>query len=201
VAAGERLRLGGRLELGTGERIVWSIADGRRGRRWRELATRDGDIVQAVLFETDPRGRVVRLEIASAAGLLTLHPEDDGALHGNVVGSDGVRHLTFDRTALFVVGSPASAAIVLGRLALVVGVGGSRSVDLVRIDDRLEPRAETWEVSRIDDRTWRLSELAASPAGAGEGSRSRLRDEVRVVRLDERGLIELPDPVAWPLER
>lgn len=199
MAAGERLRLGGRLELSTGERIVWSIADGRRGRRWRELATRDGDIVQAVLFETDPTGRVVHLEMASAAGLLTLHPEDDEVLHGNVVGPDGVRHLRFDRTALFVVGSPASAAIVLGRLALAVGVGGSRSVDLVRIDDRLEPRAETWEVSRIDDRTWHLSEFAASPASAGEGS--RLSGEVRVVHLDERGLVKLPDAASWALER
>lgn len=193
-----RLRLAGRLEPTTGERIVWSIADGRRGRRWRELATRDGDIVQAVLFETDPTGRVVRLEMASAAGLLTVHPEGD-VLHGNVVGPDGVRHLTLDRTTLFVVGSPASTAIVLGGLALAVGVGGSRSVDLVRIDDRLEPRAETWEVARIDERTWHLSELGASPAGAGEGSRRS--GQVRVIRLDERGLVELPDVVSWPLER
>ncbi len=155
--------------------------------------------MQAVLFETDPTGRVVRLEMASAAGLLTLHPEDDEVLHGNVVGPDGVRHLTFDRTALFVVGSPASAAIVLGRLALAVGVGGSRSVDLVRIDDRLEPRAETWEVSRIDDRTWHLSELAASPASAGRGADSPARSGSS--DLDERGLVKLPDAASWPLER
>lgn len=200
MATDERLRLGGRLALPTGERIVWSIADGRRGRRWRELATCDGDIVRAVLFETDPAGRVVRLEIATAAGLLTLHPEGgEEVLHGNVVGPDGVRHLTFDRAALFVVGSPASAAIVLGRLAPVVAVGGSRRVDLVRVDDALEPCAETWDVSRIEDRTWRLGELGPSPADAGEGS--RVSGEVWVVELDARGLVEVPDAVSWPLER
>jgi hypothetical protein len=202
VATDEHLRLGGRLELPTGERIVWSVADGRRGRRWRELATQDGAVVRAVLFETDPVGRVLRLEVATAAGLLTLHPEGhDEVLHGNVAGPDGVRHLTFDRTVLFVVRSPASAAIALGALGRAIGVGGSRPVDLVRVDDRLEPRPETWQVTRLDERTWRLEGPPREAEGAGEGSaEAGVVAEARTVRLDELGLVELPGGVAWPLE-
>ena len=42
-------------------------------------------------------GRPGRLEIATPAGLLTLHPEADGlSAHGNVVGPDGVRPLAYE---------------------------------------------------------------------------------------------------------
>ena len=51
---GEGLRRGGRATLPTGELIVWSIADGRRGRRWREVTSVAGTVVRAVLLETDP---------------------------------------------------------------------------------------------------------------------------------------------------
>jgi hypothetical protein len=56
----------------------------------------DGRGLLVVLLETDPGGSPTRLEVSSAAGLLTLHPEADGReAHGNVVGPDGVRPLAF----------------------------------------------------------------------------------------------------------
>jgi hypothetical protein len=191
------VRRGGRVDLPNGERVVWSVADGRRGRRWRELAQRDGVVTRSILFETAPHGRVVRLEIATAAGLLTVHPDGDGeVLHGNVVGAEGVRHLTFDRASLLVVGSPTAAAIETARLAGTIGVGESRPVDLVRLDDRLDPRPETWEVARLADRHWRLS-APRRPVGEGGGGPT----EDREIRLDEHGLVLIPGAVWWPLER
>lgn len=188
------LRLGGRVGLPSGEVVVWSVADGRRGRRWRESATRDGVLVWASLFETDRSGQVGRLEIASAAGLLTLHPDADGStLHGNVVTPDGIRHLTFAwgaGGALFVVGSPAAAAIALGRLAQTAPVGATERVSTIRIDSLLAPRPGAWDVSRVDERTWRLVEVSDAPS-----------PEERTVRLDEDGLVELPGGDRWRLER
>lgn len=139
------IRRGGVTITAHGERSVWTIADGRRGRRVRESISRGDTLVRTVLFEIDPAGRCVRLELATAHGLLTLHPDRDGGqLHGNVVGPAGVRHLTFDWSAdreLFVAGSPASTAIVRAR--------GVRTV--LRIDDELEPRTEAWDPERHPD--------------------------------------------------
>jgi hypothetical protein len=199
VGSEEPVRLGGRLRLPTGEVVVWSIADGRRGRRWREVASGPDGVARTVLAETDPTGRLVRLEIASAAGLLTLHPDEDGTvLHGNVVGPDGIRHLSFDRTTLLVVGSPASVAILTGWLAREIGIGETRSVDLVRIDDRLEPRPATWGASRVDERTWRLD--PAEP-GVGPGEGSGVADGGGLVRLERDGRLVVLDAWVGPLER
>ncbi len=123
------VRLGGRVELPSGEVVAWSVADGRRGRRWRESATRDGILAWTALFETSPSGRTERLEMASTAGLLTLHPDRDGfTLHGNVVTPAGIRHLTFpwsDGDALFVGVLSAAAAIALGRLVRTEAIGST----------------------------------------------------------------------------
>lgn len=189
-----RLRLGGRVALPSGEVVVWSVADGRRGRRWRESVTRDGVQIRSVLFETDRSGRVERLEMASDAGLLTLHPDaDDSTLHGNVVTSDGIRHLTFawgTADSLFVVGSPAAAAIALGRLVQTTATGTTERVSTIRVDTRLEPNPFAWDVSRVDERTWRLVEASDAPS-----------PEERTVRLDEDGLVDLPGGERWPLEQ
>jgi hypothetical protein len=96
--------------------VTWTIAEGRRGRRWREVLTRDGRIVHALLLETDPAGRFSHLELAVAAVLLTLHPEGDGTLHGNRVAADGagvepIAGLPFPAgAAVLVDGSPIAAA-------------------------------------------------------------------------------------------
>lgn len=145
------IRRGGVATTATGERVVWTIADGRRGRRWRESVSRDGVLVRTVLFELDPSGRVTRLEVATANGLLTLHPDDDGqTMHGNVVSPDGVRHLRFDwgpEQALLVEGSQAAATIVAG--------GGATSV--LRIGDDLDPHVVPLTAT-------------ASPAAAKDGA-------------------------------
>ena len=92
------LRRAGRLDLGRDGDALWSVADGRRGRRWRSLR-RDarGGVVSDLLLELDPAGAWMRLEVATRGGILTLHPEPgdgpDRQVHGNVVTPGGMRHL------------------------------------------------------------------------------------------------------------
>ena len=77
-----------------GSLVTWTVSEGRRGRRWREVIARDGAVVHALLLETDPDGRFSHMELARADGLWTFHPEADGTLHGNHVGSgSGVGHI------------------------------------------------------------------------------------------------------------
>lgn len=89
------LRRAGHGRSGDGRLVTWSVAEGRRGRRWREIVrTGEGSaIVSSLLLEVDPDGRFSHLELSTAAGLLTLHPEGDGTLHGNTVTANGVQHL------------------------------------------------------------------------------------------------------------
>ena len=151
---------------------------------------RDGSLAWSVLLEASTAGRPTRLEVTAPAGLLTLHPEsDESELHGNVVGADGIRHLAFAWSGgheLLILGSPASATITLRRLAGILGVGASRVIDVLRIDDQLDPRPARWKVERTDDHAWRL--------GDTDGS-----DEERLT-VDEDGRPLLTDAVTWPLE-
>lgn len=184
------LRAGGRATSGDGGRIVWSVAEGGRGRRWRESCERDGTLVRALLLEVTPGGRPTRLEVTTGAGLLTLHPDpDEGELHGNVVTPLGVRHLRFDWSPdheLLVLGSPACAAVSLGRLAAALAVGETRSVPMLRIDDALEPRLVDWSVTHAASATWRL--------------RSTSGDEELEVTVDDDGLVVPSEAERWPLE-
>ena len=76
-----------------GGTVTWSVAEGRRGRRWREAIARDGAILHSLLLELDTDGRFAHLELTTAAGLLTLHPEGDGTLHGNAIRAAGITHV------------------------------------------------------------------------------------------------------------
>jgi hypothetical protein len=89
----EWLRRAGVGRAPDGTTVSWSVAEGRRGRRWREAVEADGGLRSSLLLELDPDGRFSHLELATSAGLLTLHPEGDGTLHGNAVTRDGVRHV------------------------------------------------------------------------------------------------------------
>ena len=87
------VRRAGTGALADGTALVWTVAEGRRGRRWREVRTGPEGVISSLLLETDPQRRFAHMELATAAGLLTLHPEVDGTLHGNIVAADAIRHV------------------------------------------------------------------------------------------------------------
>ena len=100
--SGAWLRRAGRGRDADGNLIIWSVAEGRRGRRWREVVVEGSAVRSSLLLELAPDGRFSHLELTTAAGLLTLHPEADATLHGNAVTADGIHHvagLKWDRDA------------------------------------------------------------------------------------------------------
>ena len=185
------VRRGGHARTPLGDLVTWSQAEGERGTRWREAIERDGQLVRSLLLEVSTAGRPRRIEMTTRAGLLTLHPEpDESAIHGNVVRADGVRHLAFPWSAeheLLVVSSPASAAIAVRRLDRRVIVGAVTLVDMLRIDDELEPRPVRWRVERIARHGWHLRDTES--------------DEERRLTVEDDGRPALIDEVSWPLER
>lgn len=184
------IRRAGRATTIGGEILTWTEAEGTRGTRWREALERDGTLIRSLLLEVSAAGRPTRLEMTTAAGLLTLHPEpDESALHGNVVRGDGVDHLAFAWGAeheLLVLGSPASATIALRRLAGRVVVGATRPIDVLRIDDTLDPRPARWTAERVARHAWHL--------------RSDDGLEERRLTVDDEGRPVLTDALSWPLE-
>jgi hypothetical protein len=147
------------------------MAEGGRGSRWREVRVADGSIVTSLLLELDPHGRFSHLELSTATGLLTLHPEGDGTLHGNAVGADGIRHVVAMPWApddvVLVAGSSIARAAAARMIASPSEIGHVRGV-VVGLDLALARRA-------IDP-----SELA--------------------IALDPDGLPALAGGASWPLE-
>ena len=125
-----RLRRAGAGSLDDGTTVVWSVADGAKGRRWREVRSGPGGVISSLLLETNPARRFSHLELSTAAGLLTLHPEPDGTLHGNIVRAAGIHHVVGRRWAagavLSVEGSPTAAAAASWQIA---GSGGQLAGD------------------------------------------------------------------------
>ena len=164
--------------------VTWTVAEGRKGRRWREVVARGAEVVHALLLETDPNGRFSHLELALGDGLWTFHPEPDGTLHGNhVAATAGVRHIAGHAfapdDALIVEGSPVSlAAIAWGHAAgaLVRPVAGI----VIGADGVLVAQAEVL-IERLTGTRWQV----------GEGSS---------IEIDEAGLPVLDDGETWPLE-
>jgi hypothetical protein len=77
--------------LEDGSMVTWSVAEGARGRRWRWTIAMGEGLRHAGLVELDPDGRFGRLELETARGMLTLHPDADRrSAHGNVVRPGGV---------------------------------------------------------------------------------------------------------------
>jgi hypothetical protein len=188
------VRRAGTAALADGGEVVWSVADGRRGRRWRALTRRAGMISSSLLLEVGTDGRPARLEVATTAGLLTLHPETTGSLHGNAVMAEGVRHLALgwsDEHELEVEPLAISAAVTARRLGPTVPVGEGTDVPVVTIDADLVVGEETRRYVRLDAATWRIE-----------------RDgDTRTVAVDDRGLPVWPpttgspaEGVDWPLE-
>ena len=78
-------------------------------------------MVSSLLFETDPAGRFAHLELSTAAGLLTLHPESDGTLHGNAVMAEGIRHIVGEPWTL-------DGALLVEGSAIATAAAGERGV-------------------------------------------------------------------------
>lgn len=172
--------------------MTWSVADGARGRRWRSIATHpDGRLIQALLLETGPDGRLAKLELAAPAGLLTLHPDGDPVrLHGNVVRASGVEHLALAWSGahvLFAGVSPITAAVAAASLADRVAVGEGTSLAAVEVGADLVVRAATWRVARTGEGRWRM--LAADGGTA------------LVLEVAGDGTPVLAEGATWPLER
>ena len=164
----------------------WSVAEGRRGRRWREAIVGQGGLRHSLLLETAPGGRFSHLELSTPAGLLTLHPEADGTLHGNVIETGGIRHvvgLPWDAGGVVdVEGSAIAGAACARLLSTEVDAGGSARRTILRITGELLITTGPGIVERADQETWRIA--SGAPC-----------------RVDGAGLPVLPDAESWPLEQ
>lgn len=171
-----------------GSVVTWSVAEGRRGRRWREVVQEGGSVVLSLLLETDPDRRFAHLELSTAAGLLTLHPEGDGTLHGNAVDARGVSHVRglawpadafvlVDRSAVCVAAAIRQLDGLPGRPAQVRRAG-RRACALIGLDLGVRPGSVRLEV-------------------AGE---RWLLDGREVPTPTEDGLPKPESGVDWPLE-
>src|SRR4051794_39888638 len=157
-----------------GSLVTWTVSEGRRGRRWREVISRGTDVVHALLLETDPDGRFSHMELARADGLWTFHPEGNGTLHGNHVDRSGagVRHIEGwpfgPDDALVLDGSPVSLTAAVARWRGSVAVGASVVVGGVVIprDGRLR-REEALTIARVSGETWGVADASVEVDGAG----------------------------------
>lgn len=179
------MRRAGTGRTPAGDLVTWTVAEGRRGRRWREAVAPGPGLRHSLLLETDPDGRFSHLELATRAGLLTLHPEGDGTIHGNVVDERGVRHvvgLAWEVDGCVVIeGSPIATAAAVSGLGASLGPGGSAARIVLHVTRGLELRAGPGRVERLDAATWRI-------------------DGAEAVRVDGHGLPVLADARTWPLE-
>jgi hypothetical protein len=169
------VRLAGAGRRDDGAEVTWTIAEGRRGRRWRETVVLEGSLVHSLLYETGVDRRFTHLELATPAGLATLHPEGDGTLHGNVVRAGrGVEHIVgvpfSPDGVLLVTGSAIAAAAV----PWAVGETGAPAQRVLELD------SVTLTIGPAVDPTASVRQAAA---------------------VDPRGVPVLVDARIWPLER
>ena len=145
-------------------------------------------VVGVLLVETAPDGRLGRLELSTADGLLSLHIEGD-TLHGNVVRPTGMEHIALpwsDGDLLLVVGTPATAAAAARMLGDRIGIGQGQTVSGVSVDVHLGVRRATFRVARVGPRGWWF---VTADTGQQTG-----------VTLDLDGIPLLADADHWPLE-
>jgi hypothetical protein len=177
VALTAFVRRAGTGQFVDGTDVVWSVAEGQRGRRWREVRSRDGVVASSLLLETDPERRFAHLELSTPAGMLTLHPEPDGTLHGNAVTATGVHHFAG-------IAWPAGSALVVDGSAISIA-------------------AAAWfikgEPTAVTDLAGRLPIVMISPSLDVHAS-SIPADGLSHDRIDADGLPELTNGQTWPLE-
>jgi hypothetical protein len=155
------------------------------------MTSRDGRLVESVLIEVDRDGRPTRLELTNASGLLTLHPEPMGMLHGNVVTPSGIRHIALPwgkAHEIAIDRLPIAGAVTARRLAPLVGVGEGRDIDVVVVSDDLEASPATRRYDRVTAMSWRVQ--------AGQVTQMMTIDEDGVPTRSDRG----GEPVDWALE-
>lgn len=181
------LRRAGFLPLEDGRTVTWTVAEGRRGRRWREAVTKPDQpgIRHSLLLETDPSGWFSHLELSTEAGLLTLHPEGDGTVHGNVVSARGVEHvrgLEWEPHGIVLVdGSIVCRLAAFPGLGSVVAAGSALEVLVLRITRDLRLLAAREAIERPAERRWVIGGLER-------------------IAVDAAGLLPSNGESTWPLE-
>ncbi|MGH2512644.1 MAG: hypothetical protein ACRDGQ_08160 [Candidatus Limnocylindrales bacterium] len=159
------LRRAGGLVLADGSHLAWSCADGSRGRRWRAVLTSGSGptpatILESLLLEVDLDGRPARLELATPAGMLTLHPSADGLeLHGNIVpatgeGVEGLRLRWGPAHELDIAGLHLAIAVGLQRRRDGVVIGRTIQVDLVVVGPDLDVGPARRRIRRVGQGSW-----------------------------------------------
>jgi len=145
-------------------------------------------MARSMTLETGHAGQWLRLEMAAPAGLLSLHPDREGSIHGNVASADGVRDVALGvlRPPLVDVRDSLVGETALCRaLERLVAAGEARTVTVVRVSAGLEVATGELEVLRRDARSWEL--------GDSDGRRE--------VSIGDRGApAEGEAGVRWPLE-
>lgn len=180
------LRVGGRGSTPAGRSIIWSVAEGSRGRRYREVRRAGEGIAHSLLLETGPDGRFSHLELSTPSGLLTLHPEPDGTLHGHAIVSDGIEHiagLEWEPDALIAIEDSVvclMAAAHLLRPSLAPGTSLARHA--------------AWIPSTL----W--VEIRPVRVGRGRGGRWQLGSDGEI-EIDQTGAPLLTGGETWPLDR
>lgn len=193
----EWLRQAGHVRAPDGQGITWSVAEGRRGRRWRELVRVGGGRIglrHSLLLETDPDGRFSHLELSTDSGLFTIHPEADGTLHGNGIvdhreaglrdasGVEHVRGLVWPPDGIVLVeGSLVCQLAAIHALEGAIEPFAARSQATAWIPLTLWLEIRPVRVERIEERRWRFGEAGA-------------------LEVDEDGLPRLDAGTTWPLE-
>jgi hypothetical protein len=183
------LRRAGRAPLDGDRTLLWTAAEGARGRRWRASVVEGDSVGVSILLEVGSNDRPSRLEVTTAAGLLTLHPDRSGSrLHGNVATADGVRHVDLpwsDAHHLDVAGCPVTLAVIANALRAEVPAGASIDVPVVTVGRSLVPTEAVARLDRTSDRSWHLE----------------IDGRSLEVAVDADGLPDPADGVDWPLER
>jgi hypothetical protein len=181
---GPSIRLAGSV-VHDGALRTWSVADGRRGRRWRATEASPAGS-RSWVVETDPDGAFVRLEAATGDALLTLHREPDGSLHGHRIGSDGMDH--------FAIPGPTPPVLAgLDPLALAAATGP-------RVD---RPATERPLAVILIDGDLRVARVAATirTTDTGELEVAGIAERPLRVDLDVTGLPATYVAAAWPMQR
>jgi len=147
-------------------------------------------LAHSLLLETGPDRRFSHLELATRLGLLTLHPEPGGTLHGNALAEGGLRHvvgLPWDPDGLVIVEGSTVAAAAAAHLLAAVQPAGAAPAGFATSHPVLRVRTDLSLATGLAD-------VELAPDG-----RYVLADEGPLL-ADADSLPFLPNGRSWPLE-